>query len=429
MTVALSLGVLLVLAASGIYVAAVLGMLAIFLAETLSFFPLLHALGDITWSASTEFILVAVPLFILMGEILLRTGIAEDMFRALDRWVNWVPGGLMHTNVASSALFAATSGSSVATAATIGTVSIPNIEKHNYNPSLFLGSLAAGGTLGILIPPSINMIIYAVLTESSVQDLYLAATIPGLILAAMFSLAILFSCILKPSLSGDRSHSTWDERISSLIHLLPPIILFLIVVGSIYAGFATPTEAASLGVIAALIFGFARRRINKDVMLRAFEGTMRTTAMVTLIVVIAFFLNFVLQSIGITGFVTDFMEGLSVSPTQAMIAIVIFYLLLGMFMETLSLMIATTPIVVPVILALGFDQIWFGVVFMILIEAALITPPIGVNLFVVQAVRGRGPFRDVVVGSLPFLLMMIGVILLLIAFPGIALWLPGAFKN
>lgn len=428
MTVALALGVLLILAASGIYVAAVLGMLAIFLAETLSFFPLLPALGDITWSASTEFILVAVPLFILMGELLLRTGIAEDMFRALDRWVNWVPGGLMHTNIASSALFAATSGSSVATAATIGTVAIPNIEKHNYNPPLFLGSLAAGGTLGILIPPSINMIIYAVLTDSSVQDLYLAATIPGLILAAMFSLAILISCIIKPSLSGTRSRSSWDERWRSLIHLLPPIILFVIVVGSIYAGFATPTEAASLGVIAALLFGFARRRITTQVLLRAFEGTMRTTSMVTLIVVIAFFLNFVLQSIGITSFVTDFMEGLNVSPVQAMIAIVFFYLILGMFMETLSLMIATTPIVVPVILALGFDQIWFGVVFMILIEAALITPPIGVNLFVVQAVRGGGPFRDVVLGSLPFLVMMVGVIFLLIALPDLALWLPRTFN-
>ena len=428
MTVALALGVLLILAASGIYVAAVLGMLAIFLAETLSFFPLLAALGDITWSASTEFILVAVPLFILMGELLLRTGIAEDMFRALDRWVNWVPGGLMHTNIASSALFAATSGSSVATAATIGTVAIPNIEKHNYNPPLFLGSLAAGGTLGILIPPSINMIIYAVLTDSSVQDLYLAATIPGLILAAMFSLAILISCIIKPSLSGTRSRSSWSERWRSLIHLLPPIILFVIVVGSIYGGFATPTEAASLGVIAALLFGFARRRITTQVLLRAFEGTMRTTSMVTLIVVIAFFLNFVLQSIGITSFVTDFMEGLNVSPVQAMIAIVFFYLILGMFMETLSLMIATTPIVVPVILALGFDQIWFGVVFMILIEAALITPPIGVNLFVVQAVRGGGPFRDVVVGSLPFLVMMVGVIFLLIALPDLALWLPRTFN-
>jgi C4-dicarboxylate transporter DctM subunit len=425
---AVALIVLVILAALGIYVAAVLGILAMFLGETFSFISLIPVLGDISWSASTEFVLVAVPLFILMGELLLRTGIAEDMFRALDRWVNWVPGGLMHTNVAASALFAATSGSSVATAATIGTVAIPNIEEHKYNPSLFLGSLAAGGTLGILIPPSINMIIYAVLTDSSVTDLYLAAMIPGILLAAMFSLAILGACVIKPSLSGTHERATWEERFRGLPHLLPPIILFVVVVGSIYAGWATPTEAASLGVVAALLFGFYRRRIDRTVLLMAFEGTMRTTAMVTLVVVIAFFLNFVLQSIGVTKFVSDFMEGLDINPYWAMIAIIAFYLILGMFMETLSLMIATTPIVVPVIIALGFDPIWFGVLFMILVEAALITPPIGVNLFVVQAVRGVGPFRDVVVGSLPFLIMMIVMMLLLLAFPGLAMWLPEVFN-
>jgi tripartite ATP-independent transporter DctM subunit len=424
----LSLAGLLILAGLGIYVAAILGILAISLGEAFSFIPLLPALGDISWSASTEFVLVAVPLFILMGEILLHTGIAADMFRALDRWVNWIPGGLMHTNVAASALFAATSGSSVATAATIGTVSIPNIELRKYSPPLFLGSLAAGGTLGILIPPSINMIIYAVLTDTSVTDLYLAAMIPGALLAAMFSIAIFAACVVKPSLSGTREPATWDQRLKSLKHLLPPIILFVIVVGSIYAGVATPTEAASLGVVASLLFGFFRRRIDGRVLLTAFEGTMRTTAMVSLIVVMAFFLNFVLQSIGVTQFVNDFMEGLDLNPTLAMVAIIAFYLILGMFMETLSLMIATTPIVVPVILALGFDQVWFGILFMILIEAALITPPIGVNLFVVQAVRGDGPFRDVVLGSLPFLLMMVAMMFLLLAFPQMALWLPGVFN-
>ncbi|MBT3700676.1 MAG: TRAP transporter large permease [Alphaproteobacteria bacterium] len=419
---------LLVLAGMGIYVAAILGILAVSLGEAFSFIPLLPALGDISWSASTEFVLVAVPLFILMGEILLHTGIASDMFRALDRWVNWIPGGLMHTNIAASALFAATSGSSVATAATIGTVSIPNIKLRKYSPPLFLGSLAAGGTLGILIPPSINMIIYAVLTDTSVTDLYLAAMIPGALLAVMFSFAIFAACVIKPSLSGTREPATWDQRIKALKHLLPPILLFVIVVGSIYAGLATPTEAASLGVVASLIFGFARRRINGPVLLLAFEGTMRTTAMVSLIVVMAFFLNFVLQSIGVTEFINEFMDGLDLNPMLAMVAIIAFYLLLGMFMETLSLMIATTPIVVPVILALGFDQVWFGVLFMILIEAALITPPIGVNLFVVQAVRGEGPFRDVVLGSLPFLLMMVAMMFLLLMFPQMAMWLPEIFN-
>ncbi|PPR77821.1 MAG: C4-dicarboxylate TRAP transporter large permease protein DctM [Alphaproteobacteria bacterium MarineAlpha2_Bin1] len=415
---------LLLLAASGIYVAAVLGLVSVILGETFSFLPLMPSLGTVSWGASSNFLLVAVPLFILMGEILLRTGIAADMFNALDKWVNWIPGGLMHTNVASTALFAATTGSSVATAATIGTVAVPNIEKHGYGPSLFLGSLAAGGTLGILIPPSISIIIYAFLTDSSVNDLYLAAMIPGFSLAVMFSVAIYIACKINPSLSGTRDKANWSERFRALPHLLPPIILFLVVIGSIYIGIATPTEAASLGVVASLIFGLSRKRINLEVLKRSFEGTMKTTSMVLLIVVVAHFLNFVLQTIGATQFITDFMDNLGLNPYVAIVLIIAFYLVLGMFMEGLTLITVTTPIVVPVILALGFDQIWFGIVFVILIEASLITPPIGINLFVVQAVRGKGEFRDVVIGSLPFLIMMIGMIFLLLLFPGIAMWLP-----
>jgi C4-dicarboxylate transporter DctM subunit len=364
-------------------------------------------------------------MFILMGQILLRTGVAGAMFVALDKWVNWLPGGLMHTNVAASALFAATSGSSVATAATIGTIAIPNIEKGGYNPPLFLGSLAAGGTLGILIPPSINMIIYGVLSDTSVTDLYLAAMVPGILLAAMFSLSILLICLVMPTLSGNRTGSvSWYEKLVQLKHLVPPLGLFIVVVGSIYLGIATPTEAASLGVVAALGLGAWRKALSIQVLMIAFQETMKTTAMVMLIVVAAFFLNFVLASIGVNKVITDLMVDLPWSPTVSMLMIVAIYLVLGMFMETLSLMIATTPIIVPAIVALGFDKVWFGVVFMILIEAALITPPIGVNLFVVQSVRGGGPFRDVIVGALPFLLMMIGLIFVLLAFPDLALWLP-----
>lgn len=425
---AIAVILLVLLAASGIYVAAVLGLVSVILGEVFSFLPLLPSLGNVTWGASSNFLLVAVPLFILMGEILLRTGIASDMFTALDRWVNWIPGGLMHTNVASTALFAATTGSSVATAATIGTVAIPNIKKHNYGPSLFLGSLAAGGTLGILIPPSISLIIYAFLTDTSVNDLYLAAMIPGFALAAMFSLAIFIACKINPSLSGSRDKASWKEKINALPHLLPPIVLFVVVIGSIYVGIATPTEAASLGVVAALLFGISRKRINIEVLKKSFEGTMKTTAMVLMIVVVAHFLNFVLQTIGATQFITTFMDNLGLNPYTAITLIILFYLILGMFMEGLTLITVTTPIVVPVILALGFDQVWFGIVFVILVEASLITPPIGINLFVVQAVRGAGPFRDVVVGSLPFLVMMIGMIALLVIFPNIAMWLPGLFN-
>ncbi|MEE3098925.1 MAG: TRAP transporter large permease [Pseudomonadota bacterium] len=407
-------------------VAAVLGILAVTLSDVYSFFPLLPALGEILWSASTEFVLVAAPMFILMGEILLCAGIARDMYEGVDAWVNRVPGGLMHTNIASCTLFAATSGSSVATAATIGTVAIPNMTRLGYNPSLYLGSIAAGGTLGILIPPSVNMILYGVLAEVSVTRLYLAALIPGLLLALLFSAVIAGICILRPGLDGGRGEADWAARWRGLRALAAPLGLFCVVVGSIYAGFATPTEAAALGVVASMILAAARGKLSMASLWAALEGAMRTTAMVMLIVVAAFFLNFVMVSIGLTSAITGAMTALDVSPTTVILIIVAAYLVLGCFMETLSLMVATTPVVAPVVAALGFDLVWFGVLFMILIEAALITPPIGVNLFVVQGVRGGspGPIRQVMLGALPFLAMMLAMIGLLILAPDLALWLP-----
>ncbi len=418
------LGVLVLLA---LPVAVVLVVLGITLSELYSFFPLLPASGEILWSASTEFVLVAVPMFILMGEILLRSGVAREMYEALDTWVNRIPGGLMHTNIASCTLFSATSGSSVATAATIGTVSIPNMRRLGYGPSLYLGSIAAGGTLGILIPPSINMILFGVLAEVSITQLYLAALIPGILLAGLFSLAVLTLCLLRPEIDGDTTSASWAERLAALRALLAPIGLFVVVVGSIYAGFATPTEAAALGVCAALLIALSRRALSWAALGEALEGTMRTTAMVMLIVLAAFFLNFVLVSIGLTGQITGAIADLELAPTTVMLCIIGIYLVLGCFMETLSLMVATTPIVAPVVAALGYDLVWFGVVFMILIETALITPPIGVNLFVVQSVRtgaDAGPIREVMLGVVPFVLMMLTMIALLMLMPNLALWLP-----
>ena len=415
---------LLLFIASSLYVAAGLGVLGAVLGAMYSNFPLLRGIGEIAWTASADFNLVAVPMFIIMGELLLRSGVTESMYDALDKWVGRIPGGLMHTNIAASAMFAATSGSSVATAATIGTVSIPNMTKFGYNPTLFLGTIAAGGTLGILIPPSINMVIYGALSETSVTDLYLAALIPGVTLALLFSLFVFFICLARPGLALKSVPATWGERMRALIHLGPPLGLFLLVVGSIYAGFATPTEASALGVMGALALVVIRGRLSIDVLLRSFESTVRTTAMVMLIVLMAFFLNFVMSTIGLTDLATQAVKGLSWPPLAVLLAIIALYLVLGCFVETLTLMIATTPIVVPIIKQLGYSPVWFGVVFVILIEAALITPPIGMNLFVVQSVRGGGPFRDVAVGIVPFLIAMLLLIAALIAWPGIAMWLP-----
>ena len=416
---------LLLFIASSLYVAAGLGLLGAALGAIYSNFPLVRGIGEIAWSASADFNLVAVPMFIMMGELLLRSGVTESMYDALDKWVGRIPGGLMHTNIAACAMFAATSGSSVATAATIGTVSIPNMVKFGYNPTLFLGTIAAGGTLGILIPPSINMVIYGALSETSVSDLYLAATIPGITLAVLFSVFVFVICLARPDLALKSAPSTWGERFASLIHLGPPLGLFLLVVGSIYAGFATPTEASALGVMGSLALVVMRGRLSIAVLLRSFESTVRTTAMVMLIVLMAFFLNFVMSTIGLTDLATNAVKGLSWPPLAVLLAIILLYLVLGCFIETLTLMIATTPIVVPIIKQLGYNPVWFGVVFVILIEAALITPPIGMNLFVVQSVRGGGPFRDVVVGIVPFLLAMLALIAALLVWPGLALWLPG----
>jgi tripartite ATP-independent transporter DctM subunit len=425
----LAIAILLIFVAGSLFVAASLGFLGAILANVYSSFPLMRGLGEITWSASADFTLVAVPMFIMMGELLLRSGVTDSMYNALDKWVGRIPGGLMHTNIAASAMFAATSGSSIATAATIGTVSIPNMTKFGYNPSLFLGTIAAGGTLGILIPPSINMVIYGALSETSVSDLYLAAIIPGVALAVLFSLFVLVICMIKPALAVKSARASWGEKFGSLVHLLPPLGLFLLVVGSIYAGIATPTEASALGVMGALGLALVARRLTPQTLLRAFENTVRTTAMVMLIVVMAFFLNFVLATVGLTDMATHAVVGLNLPPLVVMLLIIALYLVLGCFVETLTLMIATTPVIVPIIKHIGYSPIWFGVVFVILIEAALITPPIGMNLFVVQSVRGNGPLRDVIVGVMPFLIAMLVMIGFLLIWPSLALWLPAVFAS
>ena len=422
-----TLFLLLLLVASSLFVAAVLGVLGYSLGTFFSPFPLIRGLGEVAWTSSADFILVAVPMFILMGELLLRSGVTDAMYEALDRWVGHIPGGLMHTNIAASAVFAATSGSSIATAATIGTVSIPNMDRYGYNPGMFLGSIAAGGTLGILIPPSINMVLYGAMSDTAVGDLYLAALIPGLMLAGIFSLYVYVRCKINPSLAPGGKVSSWGQRMRALVHLLPPVLLFMLVVGSIYAGFATATEASALGVMGALALVIVRGRLSVPLLLRAFEGTVRTTAMVMAIVIAAYFLNFVLSTLGLTDAAVKWVGQLGWEPLSVLLAIIVLYIFLGCFVESLTLMIATTPIVVPIILQLGYSPVWFGVVFVILIETALITPPIGVNLFVVQSVRKGGPFRDVVMGSLPYVLLMFLLIIGLIAFPEIALWLPSVF--
>ena len=415
---------LVALLAVSVPVAAVMGVLGLSLNQFFSSIPLYRAMGDIVWNASSEYILIAIPMFVMLGEILLRSGIAHRVYAAIATWLSWLPGGLMHANIGTCAMFAATSGSSVATAATVGVVALPQVKIRRYDESLFLGTLAAGGTLGILIPPSINFILYGLLTQTSVPRLYLAGMIPGLLLTGFFMGIILVYCLIWPAKGGTPVESSWRDRLRSLKDLGGPLFIFAVVVGSIYAGWATPTEAASMGVFAALVLAAWERALSWPMIRAVFEGTMRTTAMIMLIIIAAQFLNFVLANIGVTDGVAKAIEALGLGKVGTMLLLIVFYLILGCFMETISMMILTTPFVFPIVVGLGWDPIWWGIVLTILIEAALVTPPVGLNLYVVQSLRSGGAISDVIRGALPFVAAMLGLILLLMAFPDIALGLP-----
>ncbi len=427
--IGVALALLALLIAVSLPVGAVLVILGLILSEFYSGMPLWRAIGETSWNAATDTVIVCVPMFILMGELLLRSGIADGLYAAMIRWLAWVPGGIMHANVGAATLFAATSGSSAATAATIGTVALPEMRRYGYDPKLFLGSIAAGGTLGILIPPSINLVVYGVLTQTSIPKLYLAGFVPGFLLSALFMTTILLGCLIFPKLDGEKRRFDVREAFGALPGLVPPVALFLIVVGTIYAGVATPTEASSLGVVAALVLAALRGRLTWNVLVTAFEGTVRTTAMIMLIFVAAFFLNFVIATTGLTRAMNDVIVHLGWTPLETMIAIVIFYLILGCFMETMAMMITTIPVIAPLVTTMGYDPIWFGIVIVVLVEAAMITPPVGVNLYIVHGIRrDSGSLNEVILGASPFVVAMCLLLGLLIAFPDIALFLPKAFE-
>ena len=420
----MALLLLIVLLALSVPVAAGLGFMGLGLSVIYSKLPLSMAMGEISWATSNNFLLVAIPFFVLLGEILLRSGMAERMYNALVLWVPWLPGGLMHTNIVACAMFAATSGSSVATAATIGTVALGEIKKRGYSEPLFLGTIAAGGTLGILIPPSINMIVYGVLTDTSIPKLYLAGFLPGFTLASLFCLVVLICCLVRPAWGGTPTRTTWAQRVRVLPDLIPPFVIFLAVIGSIYAGWATATESAGLGVIAALGIAAVHGELSVRMLKNAFEGTMRTTAMIMAILIAAYCLNFVMSSIGLMSKVNNLILDLNLTPGTLLFVVIVFYVILGCFMETLSMMVATVPIIAPIMFKAGYDPVWYGILFVILIETAMITPPVGINLYVVQGLRKSGRINDVIRGAAPFVFAMFAMLAILSFWPGLALFLP-----
>jgi len=420
-TAGISLVVLLFLLGSSIAVAAGMGLTGVLLNQIYSSMPMQRILGELSWSTTSNFILTAIPFYIMFGEILLRSGTAERMYAALVQWLSWLPGGLMHSNIGSCALFGSVSGSSVATAATIGVVAMGEIDKHKYNEPLFLGTLAAGGTLGILIPPSINMIIYGVMTDTSVPKLYLAGFLPGFILTVLFSLTVLVACIWKPQWGGNRIETNWEMRIKLLPDLLPPLVLLLIVIGAIFFGVATATEAAAVGIVGALAITAWRGRLSWRMLRDVCEGTVRTTAMVVAILVGAFFLNVIIQTIGLTQQLSKLIAAYQMTPLQVLMAVIVLYLVLGTFMEELSMMISTIPITTPLMVQAGYDPVWYGILLVLLIQTAMISPPFGINLFVIHGIRGRGTLSDVEKGSAPFVIALLAMIAMICVWPDIVM--------
>lgn len=387
-------------------------------------FPLVRALGQNMWSSANSFLLLSIPLFVLMGQMIVRSGIAARAYDALDYWLSWLPGGLLHSNVVTSTFFSATSGSSVATAATVSTVALPQQRALKYDPKLFLGTIAAGGTLGIIIPPSINLIVYGFLTETSIPQLFMAGLIPGLLLAGLFVVVSALLCWWKPELGGPSRPATWKMRFASLIHLIPLLLLFAVIIGSIYTGWATPSESAAIGVTASMIMAAAYRKLTLRNILDALDGTIKTTAMIMLIIMAAAFLNFAMSAAGLSQQLTQFINQYDLSATQMLLMVLLILFILGFFIETLSLMVITIPILTPIVFGLGYDPVWFGIVLIIFVELALITPPVGLNLYIVQAARKGEPFSDVMIGVIPYIFVMLIMAGLLIAYPQLALWLP-----
>ncbi|HUF82125.1 MAG TPA: TRAP transporter large permease subunit [Burkholderiales bacterium] len=419
----------------GIHVAVALGILSFALMYFFSDRPLWEMTALIAWNVGTTNVLVAVPMFIFMGELLLRGGLTERLYNCFSGWFNWLPGGLLQSNIATCAAFASISGSTAATAATISRVAIPVFRARGYSEPLVVGSLAGGGTLGILIPPSIILIVYGVLAEESIGALYMAGVFPGLMLTLMFMLAIFLLVTFWPSLAPREATVSWRERLRLSVAIFPVAILIFLVLGTIYMGIATPTEAASLGVVGAFVLASMAGKVNRQMLKETFLSTVNTTAMVMLVVSAAFMLTFVLAILGVPNAMATAVAQLGWSPLAIIGLLVVFYLVLGTFMDAYSMIVTTVPVILPLVKSLGIDLIWFGILMTLLVEVALISPPHGLNLFILHNVRmqsaghdEKSTITDLYLGVIPFVGAILAMILLLVAFPGIATWLPTTMR-
>ena len=386
--------------------------------------PVGDAMATTIWGASSSWTLTALPLFVWMGEILFRTKLSENLFKGLSPWLSKLPGGLIHVNILGCAIFAAISGSSAATVATVGKMSIPELRKRNYPEKFLLGTLAGSGTLGLLIPPSIILIIYGVTVEESIAKLFIAGIIPGIGLALLFMMYVVGWSLknknIMPILSEDFS---FIAKVKQSGQLLPVILLILAVIGSIYAGIATATEAASLGVLGALVLSYFQKSLTKESFNKSLLGATKTSCMIAFILAGSSFLTLAMAFTGLPKNLAVFIDTLNLSPYMLLLVLTVFYIILGMFLDGISAVVLTMAIIEPMIRQAGFDMIWFGIYLVIVVEMAQITPPVGFNLFVLQGMAKRD-MGFIAKSAFPLFLLMILAVIIIIAFPELALWLP-----
>ena len=418
------ISVLLFFLGSGIWVAiSMIGVSAIGMMLFTSR-PVGDAMATTIWGTSSSWTLTALPLFVWMGEILFRTKLSENLFKGLSPWMQKLPGGLIHVNVVGCALFAAISGSSAATVATVGKMSIPELRKRKYPEKILLGSLAGSGTLGLLIPPSIILIIYGVAVQESIAKLFIAGIIPGIMIALIFmSYVIIWSLINKKKMRKILEEYSFFEKIKRSKQLLPVILLILAVIGSIYTGVATATEAASLGVVGALILSFFQKSLNLDTFKSSLLGATKTSCMIAFILAGSTFLSLAMGFTGLPRNLAIWIQNMDLSPYVLIFVLMIFYIILGMFLDGISAVVLTMAIIEPMIRQAGFDMIWFGIFLVIVVEMAQITPPVGFNLFVLQGMANKD-MGFIARSAFPLFLLMVLAVILVVIFPEIALWMP-----
>lgn len=409
---------------SGVWIGLTLSGVAWIGMQLFSSRPAGDAMAVTIWGSSSSWTLTALPLFIWMGEILFRTRLSDDMFKGLAPWMHGLPGRLLHTNVVGSTIFAAVSGSSAATCATIGKMTLPELSRRGYPEHLVVGSLAGASTLGLLIPPSIIMIVYGVTAEVSIAKLFIAGVLPGLMLALLFSGYIAAWSLMHPgAIPRDDARPTLVEKLAASRHLFPVMLLIIGVLGSIYSGLATATEAAAVGVVGALILSAAQGSLNWRSFRDALMGATRLYCMIALILAGAAFLTLSMGYIGLPRHLAEWISSLGLSPGQLIVVLAVFYIVLGCFLDGISMVVLTMGVLMPTIQAAGIDLVWFGIFIVLVVEMAQITPPVGFNLFVLQGMTGRQLTWIARVTFPMFVMMVIGVSLIY-AFPAIVTWLP-----